>query len=176
MKHIDWDNVQEATDFKPLPAGAYICGILRAEDVPEKEYLRFEWDIAEGEFKNYYRQRAEHNPDWKWGGVLCRSYKENALKFFKAFLTAVKASNPGFVFDDDERVFVRKKVGLVLGEEEYEKRDGSTGTRLYVAQVRSVAAIREGDFKVPPKKLLTPSADAQNNAFVQVSDDDDLPF
>lgn len=32
MKHIDWGNVQEATDYKPLPAEAYICGILRAED------------------------------------------------------------------------------------------------------------------------------------------------
>ena len=52
MKKIDWNNVEEAKDGR-LPAGGYICGITSVEDVANSEYLRFEYDIAEGEYKNY---------------------------------------------------------------------------------------------------------------------------
>ena len=53
MKKIDWNNVKE--NGSQLPAGGYVCGITSVEDVPEKEYLKFEFDVAEGEYKNYYR-------------------------------------------------------------------------------------------------------------------------
>lgn len=178
MKKIDWNNVQEAEEFQRLPAGGYICGIVRVEDVPEKEYLRIEYDIADGEFKNYYRQQAQRNPDWNWGGVLIRSYKEKALPFFKAFLTAVEKSNTGFKFNNDEKTLVRKLVGLVLAEEEYQKKNGDIGTRLYVAQVHSIDTIKNGEFKVPElKKFSGSSAQATNglNEF-QVVSDADLPF
>ena len=48
MKNINWNEVQEATDLKTLPVGAYVAGIVAAQDVPEKEYLNIYWDIAEG--------------------------------------------------------------------------------------------------------------------------------
>lgn len=177
MKNINWDKVPEATDYKPLPVGAYICGILRAVDVPEKEYLRIEFDIAEGDFKNYYRQQAERKPDWKWGGVLYMSYKESALGLAKRFLNALKESNPGFVYDNDESKLSRKKFGLVVSEKEYEKRDGSIGTRpdFSITGTYSVADIREGHFTIPPKKLLTTTAN-QTSDFAPVADDEDLPF
>ena len=41
MKNIDWNNVQEASEDRLLPGGD-VCGILRAEDVPDKEDLRIE--------------------------------------------------------------------------------------------------------------------------------------
>ena len=54
-----------------------------------------------------------------------------------------------------------KRIGVVLGEEEYRKEDGTVGTRLYVAAVRSVKAIQDGDFKVPAlKKLGSPNQPA----------------
>ena len=46
MKHIDWDNVKEAKGFEKLPMGGYVCGITAVEDVPDKEQLKFEFDIA----------------------------------------------------------------------------------------------------------------------------------
>lgn len=178
MKNIDWNNVQEAQEFQRLPAGGYICGIVRVEDVPEKEYLRIEYDIAEGKFKNYYRQQAQRNPDWNWGGVLIRSYKEKALPFFKAFLKSVEKSNQGFKFNNDEKTLVRKLVGLVLAEEEYQKSNGDIGTRLYVAQVHSVGAIRDGEFKVPELKKFSGSVAPETNASYefQTVSDQDLPF
>lgn len=178
MKNINWDGVQEASEYKRLPAGGYVVGILRVTDMPDKEYLSIEYDIAEGNFKNFYRQQAEAHPDWRWGGVLIRSYKPKAQPFFKQFLTCLKKSNDGFTFNNDERTLVRKKVGLVLAEEEYEKSDGSIGTRLYAAQVRSIDAIRGGDFEVPAKKLLdhVPQAAGGSNDFAEITDADDLPF
>lgn len=187
MKNIDWNSVDEAQEFSRLPVGGYICGIVRAEDVPEKEYLRIEYDIADGEFKNYYRNQAQRNPDWNWGGVLIRSYKEKAQPFFKAFLTSVEKSNSGFKFGNDEKTLVRKMVGLVLAEEEYQKQNGSIGTRLYVAQVHSVDAIKKGEYKVPElKKLSSEAAQASSAApayaggsssgYENIPSDDDLPF
>jgi hypothetical protein len=183
MKNIDWNSVQEAQEFSRLPVGGYICGIVRVEDVPEKEYLRIEYDIADGQFKNYYRQQAQRNPDWKWGGVLIRSYKETAQPFFKAFITSVEKSNAGYKFSNDENTLVRKLVGLVLGEEEYQKQNGDIATRLYVAQVHSVDAIKKGEFKVPELKKLSGSATpapayatGNTSDFQEIPSDDDLPF
>ena len=71
-----------------------------------------------------------------------------------------------------------KLIGLVLAEEEYRKNNGSDGTRLYVANIRSVEKIRKGDFIVPPKKLLQESGSAGENGFYPTKDveDDDVPF
>ena len=65
-------------------------------------------------------------------------------------------------------------VGLVLGEEEYKKNDGTVGTRLYVKDIKTVEEIRKGDFKVPALKKL-PVEDIPT--FTEIAgDDDDLPF
>ena len=179
MKAINLNDVQEAQDFPSLPVGGYICGIVRAEDVPEKEYLRIEYDIADGKFKNFYRDQIQRNPDWHWGGTLIRSYKEKALPFFKAFVTSVERSNAGYKFNCDEKTLVRKLVGLVLAEEEYTKNNGDVGKRLYVASVHSVDAIKAGEFKVPELKKLPGSAahvSSSTGDFQSLPDDDDLPF
>ena len=175
MKNIDWSNVQEASDDRLLPGG-YVCGIIRAEDVPEKEYLRIEFDIAEGPFKNYLRSLRDRLglDSWPSGGVLIRSYKPKAQPFFKQFLTSVQVSNAGYTFRNDEATLSRKMVGLVLGEEEYEY-NGEIKTRLRVSAVRSVKAIRDGDFKVPDKKLLDRSVNSTDD-FTPIADDGDLPF
>lgn len=171
MKCVNLDNVQEAGDFNRLTPGGYICGITRVEDVPEREYLKIEYDIAEGEFKNYFRQLFEKFGFW--GGSFIRSYKDNALPFFKAFTTAVEKSNKGYEFDYDEHKLVRKYIGLVLAEEEYISKYGEIKTRLYVASARSIDAIKQGDFKVPELKKLRQE---QTTDYQPALDDSDLPF
>ena len=93
MKSIDLTTVQEASDFKRPSPGAYICGIYAVEDIADKEYLKVTYDIVEGEFKGYYKEMREKNPDWAWAGVYVKSYKEKALPMFKRFCTAVSRSN-----------------------------------------------------------------------------------
>lgn len=173
MKNLGLENVEEARDFEAPPAEGYICRITSVEDVVNKEYLRIEYDIAEGDFKDYYSQLYKNRGFW--GGSMIRSYKEKALPFFKSFITAVEKSNPGFHFDSDEKKLIGKLLGLVLAEEEYLSNSGEVKTRLYADKPRSVEAIRTGDYKVPLKKLLEqPPADT-----APVSNDfatGDVPF
>ena len=52
MKKInDFDKVQEVTSgaFPRIPDGAYIVGVKKVEDMPDKEFLRMELDICKGE-------------------------------------------------------------------------------------------------------------------------------
>lgn len=179
MKHIDWNNVQSAENFTSPGPGGYICGILGAEDEAKDERIRCQYDIIEGDFKNYYRDRLSRRPDWNLPSFI-KSYKEKALGFFKKFLEAVEASNPGYKFDDDERKLRGKKIGLVLGEEEYRKQDGSIGVTLRVVDFLPIADIKAGKFEVPKRKTLAsePSYAAPVNTsdFEEITDDEDLPF
>ena len=162
MKKLNLDNVQEFTRFKN-PVGGFICEIKTVEDVPEKEYLRIGYDIAEAlnneqkEFVGMYEKRKKER-DFDYPTTVV-SYKENSLPFFKGFITALENSNRGYKWDNDETKFVGKLIGFVIGEEEYEGKDKNgvpkVKVRTYVAERHSVDAIKEGDFDVPEFKKLT---------------------
>lgn len=185
MKRIkNFGNVQASTDsYKKLGPGGYVCKIKKVEDVPEKQYLRIEFDIAEGEYTNYFADRQEWlaekcgNDSWPRDGVMYRSYKESALPMFKAFITAIDESSDtsyAEVIEDgdfNEQKLAGKRVGLVLREEE-NVWNGKLSIRLSVASVRSVQKIRDGDFSVPPLK----KADGVQLVNLDDEDEGDLPF
>ena len=54
MKKINqnkWNDTKASGgEYDKLPAGAYICVIKTVEDVPDKEYLKIEYDIADGKY------------------------------------------------------------------------------------------------------------------------------
>lgn len=174
-------NVQEAGESVKLPAGGYVCKYTKVEDNPDKNYLYMEYDIAEGNFKDYYKQ-LEERLDF-WGGRCYRSYTEKALPMFKRMCSAVTKSNPGYIFDGnehaDETTLVGKLVGMILGEEEYVGNDGSTKTRLYVVREVSIDDIRANKYKVPEiKKLEGNATPTKDNSFVDVANTDaeEVPF
>ena len=176
MINIDWSKEQEAQEFARPGAGAYICRIVSVEDNPSKEYLKICADIAEGEFKDYGKLSEERTgKDWDYIRFN-RSYKPKARGFFKGFLTALEKSNRNFnanSFDGNEQRMKGMWIGLVLGEEEYRKKDGSVGVRTYVDSIRSGEAIRQGDYKIPEFKKL----DQANSASAPISNSyDDCPF
>ena len=182
MKKIDLTNVQEAGEFNRPGAGAYICTIVKVEDVSDKEYLKVTYDIADGEFKGYYSEMRENNPDWSWAGAYVKSYKVAALPMFKRFCTAISRSNGNFVFDGntvnaDEQTLVGKKIGLLFGEEEYYGNDGEKKTRLYVNREFSIDKIK--DQKVPELKKIkedTPRESSANAEWMQVKEGEELAF
>lgn len=181
MKPINnWENVKASDDFRRPPAGGYICEIIRATDTPNKEYVHLEYDIKFGEYAGYWQETAERF-GW-WGGDFYRSYKDSAIGMFKGFTNAVEASNDGYTWDWNERGLEGKLIGIVLGEEEYIKNDGSVGTRLKVRSTKSVQDIRDGRFKVPELKTLEENTtQKQTPASVAASvgmtpTDEDLPF
>ena len=179
MKPINnWEKVQASdNDFRRPEAGGYICEIIRATDVQEKEYLRIEYDIAEGEYKGYWQETAERF-GW-WGGDFYRSYKDSALGMFKGFTNSVEASNANYNWDWNEKALEGKLIGIILGEEEYVKNDGSVGTRLKVRSTKSVQDIKDGRFRIPKKKTLDEGGAAGSTTSApagMVAYDADLPF
>ena len=184
MKKIEnYENVQASSgEFARPTAGGYICKIINVEDVPVNEqgkgdYLRIEYDIADGEFKDYYK---EQNDRWggNWNASFIRSYKEKAQGMFKHFINCVEQSNNGFVWDWNEKGLVGKFVGLVLGEEEYENKKGEIKTKLVVKDVKTPFEIKEGNFKIPPIKKLERAQEQPDNGFSPIDnvDTSDLPF
>lgn len=179
MKNINWDNVEEVKENSRITAGGYVIGIVKAEDVPEREYLRIDFDIAEGEFRGYFKdlKKRLNSETWPYDGQFIRSYKGKAQGFFKAFLSAVEKSNSGYKFANDEKTLRGKLLGVVLREEEYIGNDGSVKSRLRVDTICSADDIRNGNFKVQePKKL--PEEEKPAAAPIVEADDfnEDLPF
>jgi hypothetical protein len=162
MRKIDnFENVTEnqGGEFEKLPAGGYVCMIKSVVNVPEKEYLKIEFDIIDGQYRGWYTNIFKRTGDWY--GNFVRSYKESALGFFKGFITAIEQSNPGYKWGWDEQTLVKKKIGLVLAYEEYLNKRNELKERIYVAQNRSIDAIRSGDFIVPEVKKPNPANSAQ---------------
>lgn len=162
MRRInDWENIKESGTFERLAPGGYIVKILNVKDFPEKEYLKISFDIAEGDKKGFFKKSFDNDTrdqkKWPNGGSFIRSYKQTAASMFKGFVSAVEASNKGYTFDFDEQTLVGKVVGLVLGDEEFLNQKGQVRTRTYVNAVRSVEAIKNGDYKVPELKKLDAS-------------------
>lgn len=154
MRHTDFRNA--AVSGGRLPAGAYVCKIQNVTDFPEKEYLKIEFDVAEGSYANHYTDLGRRWQFWPSEAVLFRSYKDSALGMFHAFVQAVEASNKGYIFDDDELTLRGKLVGIALGEEEFLARDGTIKTRLKADRCASVSDVRAGKVATPPAKKLSP--------------------
>lgn len=172
MKNINWDEVGELNSL-PTPGG-YAARIIKVDDDEDREFLKITWDFADGEFKGSNQECFDQRGFWPMAFI--KSYKPTALKFFKAFKTAVEKSNPGYEFKNSPQSLVNKYMGVVLGEEEYIANDGNVKTRLYVDQIRSGEAIRNGDFKIPELKRLKQDPAASKFAPLPDTDDGDLPF
>lgn len=159
MRSFNWNSIESSTDggFTPLPAGPYVARLVEMKDNEAKEYVEAIYDIAEGEHANYY------SDDWgkshPYAHHFFMSYKETALGMLKGRLEAIAASNPGFdpfaAWDAGRLdIFVGRLVGINLQEEEYERNDGDTGTRLNVCQVVNAQDVRDGKVKPRAKKEL----------------------
>ena len=181
MKTIDWTKVAETGGSSDkLPAGGYACKITNVEDYPDKEYLKLEYEIVDGEYKGYGEKTA--GGGW-WRLSFIRSYKPKAMGFFKHFLSSLEKSNPKFncsMLKDDPNVLRGLYIGLVVGYEEYVNNSGETKERLYVEDTIPGADVRSGNFKTPELKKLKEDSPKFDPTPAAVTDhgtnEDDLPF
>lgn len=182
-KLAGYEEAQALTgEFERLEAGGYICKIVSAKEETSKSGKRMlviALDIAEGDKKDFFRNRFTENanPDKKWpaGGVYRQMLEgDKAVGYLKGLMTSLEASNTGFKWDWDEKKLKDLKCGAIFGEEEYEKLDGSVGTTTKVKFIRTVKVIQDGNFKVPELKKLPQKGEAFDS-FGTIADDD-LPF
>ena len=171
-----------------LPAGGYICKILKAwcETTPNgSEQLVLALEIADGNyagfFKKQYETRKANNPNAAWGCI----FKQFTLgidgqtnPFFKGMLKSIEESNAGYKWNWQEATLANRMIGMIFREEEFIAQDGSIKTTVRPAFARSVERIRNG-VDVPEIKRLnnvqTNATPLQNAGFTEVNDSD-LPF
>lgn len=181
MKPIQgYEDARDFSEIESLPVGPQACVITDVVDHPDKSYLEVKFDIVKGDYKGWFKSLEQNIKVWR--GVLNRSYKESALGFFKAFITAVEKSNKGYDFVGsgwNEKSLIGKYVYVNFREEEYLK-DGQVKVAVLPFEFRSIEAFNEGKIKNAPRKCLTEAELAASvpttSQSVVEEDDDDLPF
>ena len=165
MRNLNLQNVTAKTggDFPTVEPGGYICRIMNVTDVPEKEYLMIDLDIAAGEYKDYYKDLAARAGFWACTQYW--SYKEANLPYFKGNITAVEESNQGYRFSDQNEQDLRGKlIGAVFGEEEYKANSGEIKCNVKPRFVCSAQRIMDHDYSIPKRKVYAPSKDKRNRS------------
>lgn len=183
----DYRNATAITgEFTKLPAGGYIVEITGVKDVTDKEYLNITYDIAEGEFKAFYAD--EWGTAHPYAHSFVRSYKKTGdpkkdkkiYGMFRGFLHLVDECN-GTNFEPqaetgfDEQMLVHKRIGVVIGYEEYESDSGDIYERTRVQAVKTLDAIKAGNYKVPELKKISPRPASPVAGFEAINPDD-VPF
>ena len=181
--NTNWNEVEPAGNSRTIPAGGYVARITAVEDVERSEYLRFTFDIAEGEYKGFFE-----DDDRPYTHQFVRSYKPKAMGFMRRFLDCVDESNPNFSlagWDNNPQALVGKLVGVVIQREDYTNKKGEDRSRMNVEEYASAPDIRAGRFKLPEPKDSREktqgtdggygSTDAQHDVAGSVYDAD-IPF
>ncbi|MFR2626435.1 MAG: hypothetical protein ACLS89_02245 [Collinsella sp.] len=161
MRNVNWGSVQASTDggdFKRPAPGGYVARLVSLEDNDAKQYVEAVFDIAEGEFANYYSD--------DWGQAHPYAHHFFGATRTRRWVCSRAVSKPSSIqpgFDpfaawDAGRLdmFANRLVGINLQEEEYEY-NGEVKTRLNVCQVVPVQDVRDG--KVKPKDTKKLSGD-----------------
>lgn len=124
MRNINWASIEASNGgggFDRLEPGAYVGVITAMTDEEVKQYVRLLFDVAEGPHKGFFSD--DFYKDKPWAHQMILSYRDKALPMLKGRMETVNGCNPGFdamaAFDANLSLFVGKRVGVVLREEEY---------------------------------------------------------
>jgi hypothetical protein len=167
----DFDNVQAYGDFKPLPAGGYVCRIMGVEETAAKSsgapMIKISLDIAEGEYKDYfanmYRNDTRADKKWNAGAIVNQlvydtNGNNSTNRGFKTFCTAAEESNPGFKIQWGAafgQCFRNRLIGVLFRKEAYLGTDNKEHWNTKALSFRSAGKIRKGDFQIPEEKPLS---------------------
>lgn len=191
IKNYEGQKAEKTVSVSHLPAGGYVAKIVSAkvEDYQWGSVVVVAFDIAEGDFKGFFKKQFDDNPneDKKWRGVYRLTVPDENSKYFDGnrrtfnnFIYVMEDSNPNYHYDCDEKKFKDKMIGVLFRNREWEM-DGNTGWTTECGAVTDVASIREGKFKPlkdkPLKGKSTTTAPLTNPSPADLIDDDeDIPF
>lgn len=178
------------TTKQRMGPGGYEMVIMRAKDVPNKEYISMELEVASGPHEGHCQNIYDANAFWPLTAI--RSYARHTLPHLKAFIQKLEKSNPGFKVDFDkplENQIVGKRIGALIATEHYISREGEEKTRLAVVDLVPIQGVEEAripedvyskNFReaMEDKASRTPTW-AQPQEFTEEDEDDedgDLPF
>lgn len=182
-KFSQYDNV-EINRFKKIKAGLYkgkIVGV-RVDRINTrsgiKEILRVCFDIAEGEFTDFFknkynREKSKYeNKTIKWSckydfwlesSLSTKEENEKAAEKFKRFINYLNYSNEGFEFDWDEKKLIGKKIGLVFGLEEFIGYDGKVRA---ITKLRNLTSVQKVEKFDPSDTSIYPNVKLIDNTYI----------
>lgn len=187
-KPKDYDNIRIG-EARILPAGGYVCKILKAEETESKAgrpMIKVAFDIADGEYAGYFRDRfdtwrtgAEDPAEVKWPfagtkWILLYNNDGETNRDFKSFCTALEESGREVWKNEmlDAAGLKDAKVGVIFRREEHDYNGRSW--RTVPCGFRSVKTIQEGTFSVPEDKPLPAQSNEIADSFSAL--EDDIPF
>lgn len=142
----DWDNVGYI-DISTPTENYYILKFINVTEGTSKagnDLLRIEFDIAEGEFKDFYTMmgiKHQRNLLLQFNQL---TQKKSALPYFKTLIKNVEESNDGYEWDFSFPAGLKgKKIGAYLMLEPYINREGIQKEFLKVERLYSVKYVNE---------------------------------
>ena len=192
-----YDKTKRRKSFQQLPKNAYVITIKGAKVEKNKntsgEHITIIFDIAEGEYKNFYLQQFEANTNedktWPYDATFCINIPYDGCEDwiwtnYNSFFADIEDSNSGFVFDGDVKSLKGKTVGGKFRIEQSEF-NGVVYDHTRLRWTCVADDVRNGKAgSLPKDKLISDSArprraDVKPDAgFVTVPDgmEEELPF
>lgn len=187
------DNRRTMGNYDPLPKGNYVCKIIQAGEYKSnkgKDMIKIAFDIAEGEYKDFYKKKfeADERQDKKWPGDAiyymtiptdnCESY---IVDQWDEFWGNIEESNNGYVFDGNEKTIKGKIFGGIFRNEPSQSDSGQVYDHIRLYRTRLAQDVRDGKVTwVPKDKELKRNKNVSSGTddFMSIPDDSpvDLPF
>ena len=162
-------------ESRALPKGKYVCVIKQVEEETvsyrsggEHEQFVIYFDIAEGEYKDFYmdaykskKAAGKDSKDWRedWRGVYRQTMDGKGTPWLKGIITSIERSN-NFTFQwdqkENEKTLAEKRFGGVFRRRQFEGQNGNRAFVTELVQIRSVAGLAEAE--VPEDELLPDQA------------------
>lgn len=155
--------------FLTLEPGIYLCKVTSVEDFEDKQYLKVKFDIADGVFKDYFKNQEKQFDKYPRDGYDFWSYKEAAMPFFKGRITSLEKSNSGYDFKKsghDLKTIVGKTFVGIFENEEIPFADETTGNPIVKCRLQKISSterLAQNDLKF--SKDTKPLSDADQEKF-----------
>lgn len=193
-----YDKTKRRKTFEQLPKGAYVVRIIGAREDPNKNgpgtHLSIAFDIAEGQYKDYYQFQYEKDTreDKKWPNdamyylsIPGDGSPQYVFDNWNTFFADLEDSNSGFVFSGDAKALKGKLIGGKFHIEQTEY-NGQVYDHTRLRWTCVVEDVRKGKAgRLPNDKLITPrvstpvTSDPALDGFLSIptgADEEELPF
>ena len=124
MSLPSYDKSKRKKSFESLPKGCYVIKIMNAKEVENKNgsgsHVAIAFDIAEGDYKNFYMQQFDNNTseDKKWPNdaiyrltIPSDGSQQFVIDNWNTFFADLEDSNNGYVFSGDASKLKGKLIG-----------------------------------------------------------------
>lgn len=178
-------------NFEQLPKGNYVCKICEVKEHTSKAgkpMLKIAFDIAEGEYKDFYKKRFDEDDreekKWPADAVYYMTIPEDGCAAFisdqwDTFWANVEDSNNGYVFTGDEKTVKGKTFGGIFRIEQSQAESGQIYNHTRLFRTRIAQDIRDGKVTWSPKdKIIEQDTSGELPDFLKVPEGapSDLPF